>query len=149
MKHILILLVLVVLVLGVTGCTQSSPSTVVPAPSHTVAITKSPVTPQKTAATTKPTPIPVPTEVQTATVSDNTVIIGNGAFDPQVITVKAGATVRWQNTDAATHRLKFVDGYTTQVLSDGQSCSKIFPNPGVFDYTDMMNPGMHGTVMVV
>ena len=149
MKHIIILLVLILLVLGVTGCTQSSPGTVAPAPAHTAAITKSPVTHQKTAVTTKPTPIPVPTEVQTATVSDNTVLIENNAFNPQVITVKAGATVRWQNTDDAAHRLKFVDGYTTQVLSAGQSASRKFMDPGVFDYTDMMDPGMHGTVMVV
>jgi plastocyanin len=105
--------------------------------------------PQKTIATIKPTPIPLPTSELTPTVSDNTVLIENNAFEPQVITVKTGATVRWQNIDDSAHRIKFADGYITQLLSPQQSWSKIFTNPGVFDYTDLINPNLHGTVKVV
>ena len=147
MKQIFTLLVLVLLVLAVSGCTQSSPGTAVQKP--TAAITKSPVTVQKTIVTPKPTPFAIPTTEQAPTVSDNTILIENFAFNPHVITVKAGATVRWQNTDNSAHRMKFVDGYTTQVLSPGQSCSRRFDNPGVFDYTDMINPGISGSVRVV
>lgn len=145
MKNVFVLLVLVLLVLGISGCTQSSPGTAVPT---TATLTKSPVTPVKTVAPTKPTPISYPSTVSTPSVSDNTIYINHGGFDPQLITVKAGATVRWQNTDTSAHRLSFVDGYTTLLLSPGQSASKVFPNPGVFDYTDMITPSLHGTVKV-
>ena len=147
MKKFLILLVLVLVVLGVSGCTQSSPGSVVP--KTTATISKPTVPLQETIATLRPTPIPLPSAEGTATVSDNTVLIKSGGFDPQDITVKTGATVRWQNVDNSAHRLSFVDGYKTQTLAAGQSASEVFNNPGVFDYTDMMNPSLQGTVNVV
>ena len=84
MKQIFTLLVLVLLVLAVSGCTQSSPGTAVQKP--TAAITKSPVTVQKTIVTPRPAPIAIPTTEQAPTVSDNTILIENFAFNPQVIT---------------------------------------------------------------
>jgi plastocyanin len=144
MKKLLVLLVLVLLVLGVSGCTQSSPGVAVP--KATAAVTKPSVTPAKTIPT--PTPISYPSTVSTPSVSDNTIYIKHEGFDPQVITVKAGATVRWQNIDNSVHRLSFVDGYVTQTLAEDQSASKVFNNPGVFDYTDMMTPSLRGTVNV-
>jgi plastocyanin len=146
MKKFLVLLVLVFLVLGVSGCAQSSSGTSLPKP--TTAVSKYPPISSKTVASTRPTPISFPSTESPPSVSDNTVIIKKGGFDPQVITVKTGATVRWQNTDDSVHRMNFVDGYQTQILSPGQSCSKIFGNPGVFDYTDMINPNLRGTVRV-
>ena len=146
MARILIPLILVILVLGASGCTQSTPGTTTPAQIPTV--TKSTSAPQQTIATTIQTPIPLPTAELTSTVSDNTILIKNNAFDPQVITVKIGATVRWQNIDDSSHRLKFADGYVAQLLAPQQSWSKIFTNPGIFDYTDLINPNLHGTVKV-
>lgn len=146
MKNFLVLLVLVLLVLGMSGCTQSSSGTAALTP--TAVITKPAIMPANTVAATRPTPISFPSTASTPSVSDNTIYIKHGGFDPQVITVKAGATVRWQNTDDSVHRLSFVDGYMTQTLAPGQSASKVFNNPGVFDYADMMNPRLQGTVNV-
>jgi plastocyanin len=144
MKRILAIFFLVI-VLGVSGCTQSSPG--VTTPSHTVTVTTSPGVPQRSIVTPNPTTISLP-EVEQTSVSDNTVLIKKNAFDPQVVTVKKGATVRWENSDDSAHRIRFADGYTAQLLSPGQSWSKIFTNPGLFDYTDLVNPSLHGTVKV-
>jgi len=147
MKKIIVLSLVIVALLLASGCTQSSPGA---ATAPTAAATKQPVVTTKTIATAQPTFIAKPTIIQTQTVSvsDNTITIVQLAFDPEVMTVKAGASVRWVNGDTSAHRIKFADGITAQLLSPGQSWTRVFNNPGVFDYTDTINPSMHGTVKV-
>jgi plastocyanin len=148
MRNVLLLLLLVVLMLGAAGCSQPSPPAT-PAPVTTVAkVVHTVTTPQL--VTTRPTLFVVGTPVSGPSVSDNTVTIEDDlSFDPQVITIKAGDTVRWVNLDARTHRIKFADpSFSTFLLSSGQSFSQKFVQPGSYDYSDLIFLSMHGTVKV-
>ena len=147
MKNALVLFLFIVLLLGAAGCTQPSPQ---PLASPTATIGAGHTTPSThTAATTRPTLFQVGTPTTGPSVSDNTVTIHDLSFDPQVITVKTGATVRWVNMDEATHRVKFVDpAFSAFLLSTGESFSQKFARPGTYDYSCLIHPFMHGTVQV-
>jgi len=70
------------------------------------------------------------------------------------MTVKSGSIVRWQNNDAAPHRIVFMDkdGRDTpldsSVLSSSQSWSNRFDKPGTYPYYCKIHPEMTGTVIV-
>jgi plastocyanin len=139
MKLIVILSVTVLLFLAVCGCTQqaapSQPATSVPMPAT--------LSSQRTIMST---PLPQ----TSASVSDNTVSIRDNAFIPANITVNAGETVRWVNDDPGPHRIQFTDShYATVLIGASQSASQRFDQPGVFEYTCLIHPEMHGTVTVV
>jgi len=146
MKPVLVLLGIALLFVIACGCTQSTQPPV-PAVSTTVPIL--PTEFPRTVVTDTPV-LP-----KTPMVSDNTVSIRR-TFDPVNITVNAGATVRWVNTDSTedpalynpSHRLEFADKTTSPVLSPSQSWSLIFRTPGVYEYSDMVHQTMHGTVIV-
>jgi len=131
----------------VCGCTQqqaSVPGTPTPSPS--------PATPHLTAKpipTVSSTPFQMPTLERTPSVSDNTVNIKGNSFDPNVISINAGATVRWVNNDDTTQRLRFADGTVSQLFSTGQSWSRRFNDNGVYQYSSSVIPSMQGTVKVV
>ena len=144
MKQVPVLLGIAILLAIAAGCFQ-------PAQSPPAAIT----TTAPSLASTQPPGAATPLPTKTASVSDNTVSIGK-TFDPMTITVKAGSTVRWVNTDSTedpalynpTHRIQFADKSTSPVLSPSQSWSLIFRSPGVFNYTDMVHTDLQGTVIV-
>jgi plastocyanin len=146
MKPVLVLLGIALLFVMVCGCTQSTqPPTPAVSPSVPILTTE----PSLTVVTATPV-LP-----KTPMVSDNTVSIRK-TFDPRNITVKAGATVRWVNTDSTedpalynpSHRIEFADKTTSPVLSPSQSWSLIFRTSGIYEYSDMVHPTMHGTVIV-
>ncbi len=145
MKKIIVFTIIVAAAILAAGCTQSSPAPATPGP--TPVITKPVVT--KTVATAQPTLIAQPTLQQTVSVNDNTITLKKLAIDPEVMIIKAGASARWVNGDDSTHRIKFADGTTSQLMSPGQSWTKVFNNPGVYDYADMVQPSMQGSVHVV
>jgi len=145
MKKKIVFAIIVTAAILAMGCTQSSPASATPAP--TPAITKPVVT--KTIPTAQPTLIAKPTLQQTVSVNDNTITLKKLAIDPEVLTIKAGDSARWVNGDDSTHRIKFADGSTSQLMSPGQSWTKVFNNPGVYDYSDMIQPSMQGSVHVV
>ena len=146
MKTVLSVLLLVFLLLAATGCTQSQPA--VSPPVTTPAA--HPVATSQRVPATQPTLFVIGTPTTGISVSDNTVTIHDLAFDPPVISVKAGETVRWVNEDEATHNIRFVSpGFSTFLLSSGQSFSQKFVRPGTYDYTCAIHPFMHGTVQVV
>ena len=127
----------------VAGCAQETPSeqqqTPVPTPAITRTMVPSTVVPVLTA-----TPAP------SLTVSEITVTISGNAFDPKEVTVKAGSQVRWVNADDHPHRVSFASGgFTAFLLGPSQSSSQKFTRPGVYDYTCLIYPTMHGTVTVV
>jgi len=71
-------------------------------------------------------------------------------FDPVLIQVAAGATVRWHNGDNFTHSVKF-DGDQGQglVAKPGESVSRTFATAGTFAYVCAFHPqNMKGTVLV-
>ena len=138
MKLIVILSVLALLFLVVCGCTQQA-APPLPTTSATIPATLS------LQRTIMSTPLPR----TSASVSDNTVSIRDNAFIPANITVNAGETVRWVNDDPAPHRIQFADShYATVLIGASQSASQRFDQPGVFGYTCLIHPEMHGTVTV-
>ena len=69
-------------------------------------------------------------------------------FAPEVISVKAGATVTWTNHDNFTHSVSF-DGSQPQMLSPGASTTRTFDTPGTYAYVCSLHPrDMRGTVTV-
>jgi plastocyanin len=65
-------------------------------------------------------------------------------FEPQSVTVTAGDTITWTNTDAAAHSARVNGVGTTAVLTQGQSGSLPFPSSGTFPY----DCGIHGAAMM-
>ena len=138
MKLIITLMGLVLLFLVASGCTQ-------PAPSQPIVTTIVPVTVLETLVV-----YTTPEELTTTSVSDNTVNIRENTFIPVNITVSAGSIVRWVNGDDSPHRIQFADNhYATVLIGSSQSASQRFDRAGVFAYSDLIHPEMHGTVTVV
>lgn len=137
MKNGLILLAITIILVGVCGCTQTAPPVQPPA---TV------TTPLQTTQQLTVTTIPVPQT--TSSVSANTILIKNFAFDPASITVKVGSTVRWVNQDSVPHRIVFADGADSTVLAGMQSWSRKFDQAGTYDYNCTIHPSMQGSVIV-
>lgn len=71
-------------------------------------------------------------------------------FSPEVITVKAGSTVTWTNSDNFTHSVRLLDGSgTDKVVERGQSVSITFDKPGEYDYDCRFHSNdMKGKVIV-
>lgn len=147
MQKILILLLAAALLLATCGCTENAPPAAPPAPE--------PVTMAPSPPPSPPTATPLVTTK--ASVNANTIMITRVGFDPETLTVKRGATVRWVNTDSTddpalynpTHRIKIQNVYTGQTISPGQGWSWVFTDPGTFDYQDLVHPELRGTVQVV
>ncbi len=84
-------------------------------------------------------------------VASNTVTIKNFAFSPQVITIKAGTTVTWTNTDSDAHTVTSQNGtgpLRSAALVTGTTYSYTFHAPGRFDYLCTIHPFMTATVVV-
>lgn len=71
-------------------------------------------------------------------------------FAPADITVPAGATVTWTNSDVFTHSIRLVDdGSTVLIMKPGESARFTFTSPGMHRYECSFHPhDMRGTVLV-
>jgi len=83
----------------------------------------------------------------TAGAADNAVSIAGFAFHPGTITVQAGDTVTWTNSDGATHTATG-SGFDTGNISGGSSASVTFDTAGTFAYHCSIHSTMTGTVIV-
>jgi len=84
-----------------------------------------------------------------APVSTDSVTIHNFAFGPQVITVKAGATVHWMNRDSEAHTVTSNTGaFGSSALQPGTGYSHTFTKPGTYSYHCSIHPFMTGKVVV-
>ena len=82
------------------------------------------------------------------------VAIVNFGFNPAVITITAGSTVRWTNTAAATLHTSSSDLGDTEtwdsgVLNPGNTFTHTFDVPGVYPYHCNVHTSMHGVVVVL
>jgi plastocyanin len=138
----LLLCAAVACLLLIAGCTETAPQQ-----QAAPAATATPDTPAAgdIVATAAPT-----TVATTSSVSDNTVSIYEMSYDPAVITVQAGAIVRWVNRDSAIHSVVFSDAgiNPSGVLSASQSWSWKFNTPGTYAYHCGVHPKATGTVIV-
>jgi plastocyanin len=76
------------------------------------------------------------------------VIMYLNAFVPADVTVKAGGTVTWRNTDSETHNATG-NGIDTGNLTTNASSTRTFASVGTFNYACTLHAGMVGTVRVV
>jgi plastocyanin len=84
-----------------------------------------------------------------APVNGDQVNIGNFAFVPATLTVRAGSTVTWTNHDEEPHTVVASDGsFHSPGLGTGGTFSHTFATAGTFDYVCSIHPMMHGTVVV-
>jgi len=137
MKSCFILLVITLLLAGVCGCTQTAPPVLPPA-----------TVPTPLQTTQLPTVTTIPVPQTTHSVSANTILIKNFAFDPASMTVTVGSTVRWVNQDSVPHRILFTDGADSTILAPMQSWSRKFDRTGTYDYSCTIHPTMQGTIIV-
>jgi plastocyanin len=75
--------------------------------------------------------------------------IGAFTFGPPGISVTAGKTVTWTNTDDSPHQISVAGtALKTGLLLKGQNASLTFKDKGVFNYNCALHPNMKGTVQV-
>jgi plastocyanin len=86
-----------------------------------------------------------------APVATNVVSIKNFAFAPASVTVKAGTTVTWTNTDQDPHTVTS-DGKSgplnSKPLNQGDTFQYTFTQPGSYSYLCTIHPFMTATVTV-
>lgn len=86
------------------------------------------------------------------------VTIRSMAFEPRVIYIEAGETVRWINADVANHQVStgVVDGrrprpdgrVSSPLLLRGDEAAATFREAGVYPYYCAVHPFMQGSVVV-
>jgi plastocyanin len=75
------------------------------------------------------------------------VSLKNIAFNPSMVTIKAGQAVVWTWHDGSVPHDVSGQGYASALQSKG-TFSHTFPDPGTFKYTCTIHSGMDGTVTV-
>jgi len=76
--------------------------------------------------------------------------MGDLQFRPATVTVAAGGSVTWTNTDSLPHTVTAADGsFDSGILMPGDTFTRTFATPGDVGYRCTLHPGMNGTVHVV
>jgi plastocyanin len=77
------------------------------------------------------------------------VTIQNFAFGPASLSVAAGTTVTWTNSDSAPHTATGDDGsFDSSNIAPGATFSHAFETAGTFAYHCSLHPNMTGTIEV-
>jgi plastocyanin len=75
--------------------------------------------------------------------------IKNMAFNPGSLSVAAGTTVTWTNSDTTIHTVTADDGsLNSGNIAIGATYSKVFSSTGTFSYRCVLHPEMTGKVIV-
>jgi len=75
--------------------------------------------------------------------------LGTAAFAPDALTVDAGTTVTWTNTDSVAHTsTSDASGWDSGIVAPGGQFSRSFQTAGTYQYHCAIHPGMVGTVVV-
>jgi len=75
----------------------------------------------------------------------------NYVFDPAIVTIKTGTTVRWVNNDPVSHKIVSVANppvFSSDNISQGGSYSFTFTTAGTFGYFCQIHPMMKGSIVV-
>ncbi|MBA2384833.1 MAG: cupredoxin domain-containing protein [Actinobacteria bacterium] len=84
-----------------------------------------------------------------ALAATKTVQIKRNAFAPETVSIVAGDTITWQNTDTRNHQVVSTTGaFASPVLRPNRSYSFTFEVAGTYRYRDALNPTVTGTVRV-
>jgi plastocyanin len=77
------------------------------------------------------------------------VSIKNMAFNPGSLSVVAGSTVTWMNSDTTIHTVTADDGsFNSGNIAVGATYSRVFSTAGTFSYHCTIHPEMTGKVVV-
>jgi hypothetical protein len=97
-----------------------------------------------------PSPTPTPGETSSSIVIPvGAEFLGNGAFTPPDLSVQAGTTVTWMNSDRDSHTTTSdAPGWNSGTLSAGRQFSFTFQTPGAYPYHCSFHPGMVGRIVV-
>lgn len=87
---------------------------------------------------------------------ENLVTISSAGFSPKEITISAGETVVWMNSDAIDHTVNSAPHPThtaypplnLDTIKPGDKKSLNFPEPGTYKYHDHLNPSLVGSIIV-
>jgi plastocyanin len=92
------------------------------------------------------------TSDNTPAMSDQATIINiNGnQFSPGTVTVPAGRTVYWKNSDGRTHRIVLDNRQydSSDIYAGSIGCGLVLSEAGTYAYHDLNNPSMPGTIVV-
>jgi plastocyanin len=92
---------------------------------------------------------PAPEAQAPSVAGDNQVTIQNFSFGPGSLTVSAGATVTWTNSDSVTHTVTASDAsFDSSNLKPGEQFSFKFSAPGTYSYHCSIHPFMTGQIVV-
>jgi plastocyanin len=69
-------------------------------------------------------------------------------FQPGVLRVPVGTTVRWTNDDVFPHVISGIGWGRTEPMITGGAFSQMFTEKGIFPYTCTLHPGMSAVVLV-
>lgn len=70
-------------------------------------------------------------------------------YQPSVLEIAAGSTVRWTNDDPVVHTVTARDGsFNSGVMRAGDEFSLVFETPGSYDYFCAIHPGQAGSIIV-
>lgn len=76
------------------------------------------------------------------------VTIANMVFAPSPLEIAAGDTVRFTNTDHATHNVVVTGGARSRAFRNGESVEMTFDAAGTYDYICSFHRNMSGQVIV-
>lgn len=136
--------VIVILLVGFIFVKNSAKTAVAPSTSEVTTPTESPTASASESAS------------PSAAMSQNIVKITANGFVPQSITIKAGESVTWTNTDTAPHNVNSnphpihtdYPPLNLGTIQPGSSKSLTFPTKGTYGYHDHLNPQFKATVIV-
>ena len=81
-----------------------------------------------------------------------TVDMKNIKFVPENVTVKAGTTVKWTNSDTPPHTVTKSDGpgadFDSGSIDPGGTFEQTFEDKGTIDYVCTIHPGQKGSITV-
>lgn len=91
---------------------------------------------------------------QHAQTNVTTIAIETAGFSPKQITIPAGTTVRWINSDTVNQHTTTsdtqgsMDSWDSRGLGANQAFSQTFMTPGTYHYHCTLHAGMRGTIIV-
>jgi plastocyanin len=97
-----------------------------------------------------PSPTPTPGGASSAVVIPvGAEFLGNSAFTPPDLSVPAGTTVTWMNSDRDSHTTTSdAPGWNSGTISANRQFSFTFQTPGAYPYHCSFHPGMVGRIVV-
>lgn len=143
--------VALIAVLAVAACGTSTGSSPAPtAPAAPPAATAGTSTPAGRDYGSSASAAPAATPAAPAADASVAVTIANFAFAPADLTIPAGTTVTWTNTDGAPHSVVSSDGgfANSNALGKGRTYSITFSTAGTFPYVCGIHSSMRATVTV-